>query len=66
MRNRTDDALDRFVVRWKDFDALTMPVARYYLEKGLVVRVAVDRERDVTEVSGELKHKLDEYFARKN
>lgn len=65
MTSRSDDALDRFAVRWQDFEALTMPVTQYYLDKGLVVRVTVDRERDVAEVSEELKQKLDEYFARK-
>ena len=65
MRARTDDALDRFAVRWKDFEDLTMPVTQYYLDKGLVVRVTVDKERDVEDVSAELKQKLDEYFVRK-
>lgn len=66
MASRTDDALDRFAVRWQDFEALTMPVTQYYLDKGLVVRVTVDRERDVADVSEELKQKLDDYFAHKS
>ncbi len=65
MRSRTDDALDRFAVRWTDFEALTMPVTDYYLSRGLVVRVSVDKERDVKEVSAELEGKLRDFFSAK-
>lgn len=62
MRTRKDDALDRFAVRWKDFEDLTLPVARYYEDKGLVVKVTVDTERNVSDVSEELLAKLKEFF----
>lgn len=66
MRGRKDDALDRFAVRWHDFELLTMPVTDFYTQKGLVVKVTVDKERDVADVSAELTAKLEAYFAQKH
>ncbi len=58
---RKDDNLEAFARRWKDFEAMTLPVAHYYEAKGLVVKVSVTEEREPQEVSQELLQKLEEY-----
>ena len=37
MVSRKDDNMEAFARRWKDFEAMTLPVARYYEARGLVV-----------------------------
>lgn len=66
MHVRKDDALDRFAVRWKDFEDLTLPVARFYGDKGLVVKVSVNEERPVKDVSDELLDALNHFFINRN
>lgn len=65
MTARNDDALDKFVIRWADFEELTSPVIRYYLDKGLIVKVSVNSERPVEDVSAELLANLRSYFEAK-
>ena len=65
LKARVDDALDRFVHRWADFEALTLPVTDFYAQRGLVVKVTVDKEREVSDVSDELCAKLEDYFSQK-
>jgi adenylate kinase len=55
---RNDDGIESFRRRWKDYEAMTLPVARYYEAKGLVVRIKLDQERPREEVSQELLLKL--------
>lgn len=60
---RKDDNINAFAKRWKDFETMTLPVARYYEERGLVVKISVSHEREVSEVSRELMAKLEAYAA---
>lgn len=61
---RKDDNLEAFARRWKDYEDMTLPVAKYYEAKGLVVKVRVDAEQEPAEVSAELTEGL-KAFARK-
>lgn len=58
---RKDDNLEAFARRWKDFEDMTLPVAKYYEAKGIVVKVRVDTERAPEEVSKELMENLDSF-----
>lgn len=61
MVSRKDDNMEAFARRWKDFEAMTLPVARYYEARGLVVKMTVSEEREPAEVSRDLARKLEEY-----
>ena len=61
MVSRKDDNMEAFARRWKDFEAMTLPVARYYEARGLVVKMTVTEEREPAEVSRDLARKLEEY-----
>lgn len=65
MRSRRDDALDRFAVRWEDFEDLTIPVGEFYENKGLVIKISISEECPVEKVSEELQSKLEEFFKNK-
>lgn len=58
---RKDDNLEAFARRWKDYEALTLPVARYYESKGLVVKMSINEEREPEDVSRNLMAKLATY-----
>lgn len=62
MKKRNDDTMDAFARRWVDFENLTLPVARFFEERGLVVRVDIDSERPIKQTSDELLQKLSEFF----
>jgi len=61
MVSRKDDNMEAFARRWKDFEAMTLPVARYYEARGLVVKMTVSEEREPADVSRDLARKLEEY-----
>lgn len=61
MVSRKDDNLESFARRWKDFEAMTLPVAKYYEARGMVVKMTVTEEREPSEVSRDLARKLEEY-----
>lgn len=61
MVSRKDDNLEAFARRWKDFEAMTLPVAKYYEARGMVVKMTVTEEREPAEVSRDLACKLEEY-----
>lgn len=61
MVSRKDDNMEAFSRRWKDFEAMTLPVAKYYEARGLVVKMTVTEERDPSDVSRDLACKLEEY-----
>ena len=61
MVSRKDDNMEAFARRWKDFEAMTLPAARYYEARGLVVKMTVSEEREPAEVSRDLARKLEEY-----
>ncbi len=61
MVSRKDDNMEAFSRRWKDFEAMTLPAARYYEARGLVVKMTVSEEREPAEVSRDLARKLEEY-----
>lgn len=65
MTTRKDDNIEAFAKRWKDFEAMTLPVARYYEARGLVVKVSVKEEREARDVSRELLAKLNDYSENK-
>ncbi|MFR4438220.1 MAG: adenylate kinase family protein, partial [Akkermansia muciniphila] len=54
MVSRKDDNMEAFARRWKDFEAMTLPAARYYEARGLVVKMTVSEEREPAEVSRDL------------
>lgn len=49
MVSRKDDNLESFARRWKDFEAMTLPVAKYYEARGMVVKMTVTEEREPSE-----------------
>ncbi len=65
MTTRKDDNIDAFAKRWKDFEAMTLPVARYYEARGLVVKISVTEEREAFDVSRDLLAKLNAYAENK-
>lgn len=66
MTTRKDDNIDAFAKRWKDFESMTLPVARYYESRGLVVKISVTEEREACDVSRELSEKLNVYAESKD
>lgn len=58
---RSDDNLEAFARRWKDFEALTLPVARYYESRGMVVKMSVEEEREPEDVSRDLLARIEDY-----
>ena len=60
MVSRKDDNLN-LSRRWKDFEAMTLPVAKYYEARGMVVKMTVTEEQEPSEVSRDLARKLEEY-----
>ena len=61
LTGETGTGKEAFARRWKDFEAMTLPVARYYEARGLVVKMTVSEEREPAEVSRDLARKLEEY-----
>lgn len=61
MVTRKDDNLEAFARRWADFEAMTLPVARYYEARGKVVKMTINSERDAADVSRELAQKLEDF-----
>ncbi len=64
MVSRKDDNLEAFARRWKDFETMTLPVARYYEARGMVVKMTVTEEREPGDVSRDLAEKLEEFRRR--
>ncbi len=58
---RKDDNLEAFARRWKDYEDMTLPVARYYEAKGVAVKVSVTTERQPEDVSRELLEALNSF-----
>lgn len=63
LQSRKDDNLEAFVRRWKDYEQMTLPVARYFESKGKVVKVSVTEEVEPEVVSRILGQKLNAYMA---
>ncbi len=64
MVSRKDDNMEAFARRWKDFETMTLPVARYYEARGMVVKLSVTEEREPADVSRDLAQKLEEFSRR--
>lgn len=63
---RKDDNLEAFARRWKDFENMTLPVAKYYEAKGIVVKVSIAEEREPEDVSHELLGALNDFANKGN
>ncbi len=58
---RSDDNLEAFARRWKDYERLTEPVARYFHAKGQAVRIPVVEEKEPEEVFLLTRHALEQF-----
>ena len=61
MVSRKDDNMELRPPLGTDFEAMTLPVARYYEARGLVVKMTVSEEREPADVSRDLPASLEEY-----
>lgn len=58
---RKDDNMEAFARRWKDYEALTLPVAHYYEAKGVAIKITVTEERPAEDVWKDIAAKLEAY-----
>lgn len=65
MKTRGDDNPEAFARRRKDYERLTEPVARYFLDKGQAVHISVTEEGEPEDVFLRMKHALED-FAKNN